>query len=57
VRRFGVDLNLLHGQIDEVGGRPFGTLAVLARGAQDQLVSTVAHLRQAGVLVQEVSHV
>jgi D-methionine transport system ATP-binding protein len=57
VRRFGVDLNLLHGQIDEVGGRPFGTLAVLARGAQDQLASTVAHLRQAGVLVQEVSHV
>ncbi|MDR7307082.1 methionine ABC transporter ATP-binding protein [Rhodoferax saidenbachensis] len=57
VRRFGVDLNLLHGQIDEVGGRPFGTLAVLARGAQEQLSSTVAHLRNAGVLVQEVSHV
>jgi len=57
VRRFGVDLNLLHGQIDEVGGHPFGTLAVLARGAQEQLASTVAHLRNAGVLVQEVSHV
>ncbi len=57
IRRFGVDLNILHGQIDEVQGRPFGTLAVLARGAQEQLVASVAHLRNAGVLVQEVAHV
>jgi D-methionine transport system ATP-binding protein len=57
IRRFGVDLNILHGQIDEVQGRPFGTLAVLARGAQEQLTASVAHLRNAGVLVQEVAHV
>ncbi len=57
IRRFGVDLNILHGQIDDVGGRPFGTLAVLARGAQEQLLLAISHLRSAGVLVQEISHV
>ncbi len=57
IRRFSVDLNILHGQIDEVQGRPFGALAVLARGANEQLRATVAHLRSSGVLVQEVSHV
>ena len=56
VRRFGLDLNILHGQIDDVQGRPFGNLAVLARGASEQLQAAVNHLRGAGVLVQEVSH-
>ena len=55
VRRFDLDLNLLHGQIDEVQGQPFGTLAVLARGAGHQLAGAIAHLRGAGVLVQEVA--
>ncbi len=54
VRRFGLDLNIVHGQIDEVQGRPFGTLAVLARGAQSQLQAAVGHLRGAGVQVQNV---
>ena len=48
---------LLHGQIDEVQGRPFGALAVLARGAHEQLRASVAYLRSSGVLVQEVAHV
>ena len=56
VRRFGLDLNIVHGQIDDVQGRPFGNLAVLARGASEQLQAAVNHLRGAGVLVQEVSH-
>jgi D-methionine transport system ATP-binding protein len=56
IRRFNVDVNVLHGQIDEVQGQPFGTLAVLARGAAAPLAQAIAHLRSAGVLVQEVSH-
>nr|WP_145549539.1 methionine ABC transporter ATP-binding protein [Variovorax boronicumulans] len=52
VRRFGLDLSILHGQIDEVQGQPFGQLAVFARGAADQLQAGIAHLRQAGVSVQ-----
>ncbi len=56
VRRFGLDLNIVHGQIDEVQGHPFGTLAVLASGAREQLTAAVGHLRGAGVQVQEVAH-
>jgi len=57
VRRFGLDLNIVHGQVDEIQGRPFGSLAVHARGTRDQLAAAVSHLRGAGVVVQEVAHV
>ncbi len=56
VRRFGLDLHIVHGQIDEVQGRPFGNLAVLARGAQESLQAAVRHLQGAGLRVQEVAH-
>ncbi|MEN9314560.1 MAG: hypothetical protein RIS35_953 [Pseudomonadota bacterium] len=56
-RRFGLDLNIVHGQIDEVQGHPFGNLAVVAGGERTQLDSALAHLRDAGVRVQEVVHV
>jgi D-methionine transport system ATP-binding protein len=52
VRRFGLDVSILHGQIDEVQGQPFGRLAVFARGSADQLQAGIAHLHQAGVQVQ-----
>lgn len=54
VRGYGLDLNIVHGQIDDVQGQPFGNLAVLARGAQAQLQAALHHLRGAGVLVQEM---
>ena len=57
VRRFGVDLNIVHGQVDEIQGQPFGTLAVHIQGASDALRAAVAYLRSGGVLVQEVAHV
>jgi D-methionine transport system ATP-binding protein len=57
IRRFGLDLNILHGQVDEIQGRPFGSLAVLARGAREQLAAAVEELRGAGVRVQELPHV
>lgn len=58
IRRFGLDLNILHGQVDEIQGQTFGSLAVHARGASEQLAQAVAHLRGAGVLVreEELSH-
>lgn len=55
IRRFGVDLSIVHGQIDEIQGQPFGTLAVFARGAREQLNAAVAHLRSAGVHVEQVN--
>ena len=57
IRRFGIDLSIVHGQVDEIQGRPFGSLAVLARGAGESVASAVAYLRGAGVVVQEVAHV
>ncbi|MFP5461683.1 MAG: methionine ABC transporter ATP-binding protein [Gammaproteobacteria bacterium] len=55
-RRFALDLNIVHGQIDEVQGHPFGNLAVVATGARADLDSAVALLAGAGVRVQEVVH-
>lgn len=55
VRRFGLEVNILHGQLDEIQGRPFGTLALFARGEAAQLEAAVAHLRAAGVHVNEVN--
>jgi D-methionine transport system ATP-binding protein len=57
VRRFGLDLNIVHGQVDEIQGEPFGSLAVHLQGASEALTAAVTHLRGAGVHVQEVAHV
>lgn len=59
IRRFGLDINILHGQVDDIQGQLFGSLAVHARGASEQLNAAIAHLRQAGVVVhnKELSHV
>lgn len=54
VRRFGLDLNIVHGQVDEIQGQPFGSLAVHVQGASEALTAAVAHLRTAGVHVREV---
>lgn len=58
-RRFGLDLNILHGQIDDIQGQMFGSLALHARGDSHQLAAAVTHLRGAGVFVteEELSHV
>ena len=54
IRRFGIDLSIVHGQVDEIQGKPFGSLAVFARGAREQLIAAVAHFRVAGVHVDQV---
>jgi D-methionine transport system ATP-binding protein len=53
IRRYGLDLNIVHGQIDDIQGRPFGSLAVHVRGAHERVTEAIAHLRAAGVRVQE----
>jgi D-methionine transport system ATP-binding protein len=57
IRQHGIDLSILHGQVDEVQGQPFGSLAVFARGAREKIDAATAHLRGAGVHVEEVAHV
>lgn len=36
-RRFGIDINIISGRIDEIGGEPFGTMAVAAYGTAASL--------------------
>ena len=56
IRDHGIDVSIVHGQVDEVQGQPFASLAVFARGARQQLDAAIAQLRGAGVSVQEVAH-
>lgn len=55
-RQFQLDLNILHGQVDEIQGRPFGSLVVLAEGAPDQQEAAMNWLRSQTIRV-EVIHV
>jgi D-methionine transport system ATP-binding protein len=56
IRRYALDINVLHGQVDEIQGQTLGTLAILAHGSADGLTQSMAFLRSAGVLVEEVPH-
>jgi len=57
IRRYALDVNILHGQIDEIQGRAFGSLAVLADGEPGQLGDALAYLRAQGVVVEALAHV
>ncbi|MDA8456103.1 methionine ABC transporter ATP-binding protein [Acidovorax sp. GBBC 3334] len=55
IREHGLDLSILHGQIDEIQGQTFGSLAVYASGESARLGQAVAQLRAEGVVVEEVT--
>ncbi len=57
IRRYALDFNILHGQVDEIQGHAFGSLAVLADGEPQQLAAALGFLREQGVVVEELSHV
>jgi D-methionine transport system ATP-binding protein len=48
-RRFGIDINIISGRVDEIGGEPFGTLAVAAYGSPDQLEAATAWMTGLGL--------
>ncbi len=48
-RRFGIDINIISGRIDEIGGEPFGTMAVAAYGTPDNLKSAQAWMQDLGL--------
>lgn len=54
IREFGVDMSILHGQVDEIQDQTFGSLAVFASGEGERLQAAIAHLRASGVQVEEV---
>lgn len=57
IRRYDMDFTILHGQIDEIQNQAFGSLAVLASGAADNIGAAVVYLREQGVIVEELNHV
>ncbi|MEG0201452.1 MAG: ATP-binding cassette domain-containing protein [Comamonas sp.] len=54
IRELGLDLSILHGQIDEIQEQTFGSLAVYASGDAARIEAAIAHLRASGVQVQIV---
>lgn len=54
IREHGLDLSLLHGQVDEIQDQTFGALAVYVSGEAAQLAAAIARLRAEDVLVEEV---
>lgn len=52
IRELGLDLSILHGQIDEVQGQIFGALAVYAVGAPARIAAAIGYLQNNGVVVR-----
>jgi D-methionine transport system ATP-binding protein len=57
IRRYELDFNILHGQIDEIQGQAFGSLAVLAGGEPTKVAEAIAFLREQHVVVEEMAYV
>ena len=55
IREHGLDLSILHGQIDEIQDQTFGSLAVYASGEGARLQTAIAQLRGEGGVVEEVT--
>jgi D-methionine transport system ATP-binding protein len=53
IRRFGVQVNILHGQIEYIGGQPLGSLVVSLEGVADIVEQAAAYIgsQTAGVEV------
>ena len=56
-RRFGTDVAILQAQVDEIAGRPFGSITVAIDTAQLDDGSVEAFLATAGVSVERIGHV
>ena len=55
VRELDVDVNILHGQMDDIQGSTFGALAVLLSGRAADVQSAVLALLSQGVQVRDVT--
>lgn len=57
VKRFGLDFNILHGQIDEIQGQAFASLTLLVQASREALAGTLEFLGRNGVRVENLNHV
>lgn len=56
-RNLSLDLNILHGRIDEIQGRPFGVMVVQARGEEAKLIAAKSYLASRQLNVEELEDV
>ncbi len=55
-RSYGVDVNILLGDIELIDGQALGGLVVIVRGAHRQVSSALQHLSQRNVFAEVISH-
>uniref|UniRef100_UPI0038D251AE methionine ABC transporter ATP-binding protein n=1 Tax=Limobrevibacterium gyesilva TaxID=2991712 RepID=UPI0038D251AE len=53
-REFGIDLNIIAGRVDAIGGAPFGVLAVAADGPPGRLMQATAWMRGLGLAIDAI---
>lgn len=56
-RLFNVDVNILRGTVDDLRGQTVGTLTVLVESPRELYTQMVTHIRNHGVIVEELSDV
>lgn len=56
-RRFGLDVNILHGRIDHIQGAPFGILVVEAVGGAEAVQSAISFIQVNNLSVEVLGHV
>lgn len=56
VKQFGVEANIIRGQIDRIQEQPFGVLTLELRGEPSELTAAQAFLLDQGLLVEVIRH-
>ncbi|RKK05352.1 ATP-binding cassette domain-containing protein [Pseudoroseomonas wenyumeiae] len=56
-RRYGIDLDIISGRIDEIAGEPFGLMALAAYGPSTALDEAVAWFEELGLVVTPLAEV
>ncbi|WP_050613915.1 methionine ABC transporter ATP-binding protein [Bacillus testis] len=54
-KRFGLDVNVLFGNITELQGTPFGNMIVEFRGTDTEIQKTLAYIREKEIKIKEVA--
>jgi D-methionine transport system ATP-binding protein len=57
IRKFQININILHGSISELQGKPFGDLLISIQGDTDKMKEIIQHLQEKQVLVEEVKSI
>jgi D-methionine transport system ATP-binding protein len=55
LRRFTVELNLLHGRIEYIGGAPLGIVLLDVTGERNAVAESIAYLRARTAAVEVLS--